>query len=94
MTFQEHWRKTESIPKELLNIIYENYSNNGLPKSPRSFSNTIIEILKKNADTGGEFFLKDLNILFPKINHLEACTYYNIFVAGSKYASEKISNKF
>ncbi len=93
MSFEAYWKRLDEMPEDLRKIVLANYDYTGRPISQRSYSNTIIEVLKKNSSTGGESFINDMKIIFPEMVTDDVAIYYNVFISGAKHLAENLSKK-
>ncbi len=81
---QSYMEEVAKMPKELQEIVMENWDYTGRPlnhvANPKG--SAIIAILNKNAISGGKSFLEDMKIVFPKMYVEEAAIYYNVYIEG------------
>lgn len=92
-TISEYWEQLSKLPESLLDIVTTYWDETGRPKVMYPKNETIIAILKKNADTGGEAFLEDMKLVFPDMNRHEAAIYYNVFIAGANSIADRLMKK-
>jgi len=93
MSLEAYWEKLNNLPKELSDIIQDNYDYTGRPTHIQSHSNVIIGVLNKNAAAGGQSFLNDMALVFPDMNREDAAVYYNVFISGANYIANNLKNK-
>lgn len=92
MSLEAYWEKLNNLPKELSDIIQDNYDYTGRPNTLQSHSNVIIGILNKNAKGGGQAFLNDMALVFPEMSREEVAVYYNVFIAGANFIANNLKN--
>lgn len=79
------------LPKELQEIMMQNWDISGRPLSFNSMNNTVISVLKKNEKAGGQSFLNDMKLMFPHIESSECAIYYNVFIEGAKWIDDRLT---
>lgn len=92
-TINEYWEMLSKLPEPLQNIVTTYWDETGRPKVMYPKNETIIALLKKNANLGGEAFLEDMKQVFPEVHRNEAAIYYNVFMAGANYIADRLIKK-
>ena len=92
-TLEKMYAHTDSLPEELQEIFHRQWDYTGRPI--RNMSDTIVELLNKNAATNYAEFeedyknLRNLKTLSVSMQ-IELRTYWVAFLAGAKYISDNL----
>lgn len=89
------WKKIALMPEPLQKIYWDNWDESGRAKGMNVEVDVITAILKKNAAAGYPGFKLDMNTIFEKeaFSETQLKTYFKVFLAGSQYIADKISDK-